>query len=91
MAVRQVDGYISGNTKSPMEYIHDAPPIKVSGAVVASFGCVPPGPCFTFCPKGYTILPLHATVLGISFVALLNVRKEHCMMLRALPTYCCSG
>lgn len=35
----QVDGQYSGNYKSPMEYIHDAPPIKVHGSIVASFGC----------------------------------------------------
>lgn len=35
----QVDGHYSGNLKSPMEYIHDAPPIKVHGSIVASFGC----------------------------------------------------
>lgn len=34
----QTDGFVSGNTKSPMEYIHEAPPIKVHGSVVASFG-----------------------------------------------------
>lgn len=28
----------TGNTKSPMEYIQEAPPIKVHGAVVASYG-----------------------------------------------------
>lgn len=34
----QTDGHYSGNYKSPMEYIHDAPPIKVHGSIVASFG-----------------------------------------------------
>ena len=40
----QVDGHYSGNYKSPMEYIHDAPPIKVHGSIVASFGCAPVSP-----------------------------------------------
>lgn len=35
----QEDGGFDGNLKSPMEFIHEAPPIKVHGAVVASFGC----------------------------------------------------
>ncbi|CAK0741333.1 hypothetical protein CVIRNUC_001317 [Coccomyxa viridis] len=38
----QDDGHFDGNLKSPMEYIHDAPPIKVHGAVVASFGSEDP-------------------------------------------------
>ncbi len=41
----QTDGYVSGNTKSPMQFAQEAPPIKVHGAVVASFGCArPPQP-----------------------------------------------
>ena len=40
--VLQEDGHFDGNLKSPMEFIHDAPPIKVHGAVVASFGCESP-------------------------------------------------
>ena len=38
----QADGSFDGNLKSPMEFIHEAPPIKVHGAVVASFGCKTP-------------------------------------------------
>ena len=37
--IMQEDGGFDGNLKSPMEFIHEAPPIKVHGAVVASFGC----------------------------------------------------
>jgi len=38
----QEDGGFDGNLKSPMEFIHEAPPIKVHGAVVASFGSEDP-------------------------------------------------
>jgi hypothetical protein len=34
----QTDGPLNGNTKPPMDFIAEAPPIKVHGAVVASTG-----------------------------------------------------
>ena len=36
--VGQTNGMKVGNTKSPLEYIKEAPPIKVHGATVASYG-----------------------------------------------------
>ena len=37
MAVQR-EGAVQGNTKSPMEYVKEAQPIKVHGTVVASYG-----------------------------------------------------
>lgn len=54
----QDDGNFDGNFKSPMEYIHDAPPIKVHGAVVASFGCEAYAQTFAF-----SAIPLSAWCL----------------------------
>ena len=38
----QVDGYYTGNLKSPMDWIQESEPIKVHGAVVASYGSKKP-------------------------------------------------
>lgn len=37
----QVDEYYTGNTKPPMQYCEEAPPIKCHGTVVASTGSKP--------------------------------------------------
>ena len=39
---KQTDGPLSGNTKAPMDFIADSPPIKVHGSVVASTGSEDP-------------------------------------------------
>lgn len=39
---QQTDGPLSGNTKPPMDFIAEAEPIKVHGAVVASTGVEDP-------------------------------------------------
>ena len=36
--ILQVDEYYTGNTKPPMQYCEEAPPIKCHGTVVASTG-----------------------------------------------------
>eukprot|EP00884_Botryococcus_braunii_P003479 jgi/Botrbrau1/13131/Bobra.0187s0086.1 len=46
----QVGKFYDGNDKSPMEFISEAPPIKVSGAVVASYGADDPA---LGCPVEY--------------------------------------